>query len=136
STEDGKLALGQNVVVALVPWEGFNFEDAILISERLVEDDRYTSVHIEKYEIEARDTKLGPEEITREIPNTGEDTIRDLDENGIIRIGAEVGPETILVGKITPKGEKELTPEERLLRAIFGEKSRDVKDTSLRMPHG
>jgi len=136
STEDGKLALGQNVVVALLPWEGFNFEDAILISERLVEEDRYTSIHIEKYEVEARDTKLGPEEITREIPNVGDDTIRDLDESGIIRIGAEVGPNDILVGKITPKGEKELTPEERLLRAIFGEKSRDVKDTSLRMPHG
>jgi DNA-directed RNA polymerase subunit beta len=136
STQDGKLALGQNVVIAFLPWEGFNFEDAILISERLVEDDRYTSIHIEKYEVEARDTKLGPEEITREIPNVGEDTIRDLDEGGIIRIGAEVGPNDILVGKITPKGEKELTPEERLLRAIFGEKSRDVKDTSLRMPHG
>ncbi|MCK9246800.1 MAG: DNA-directed RNA polymerase subunit beta [Anaerolineaceae bacterium] len=136
STQDGKLALGQNVLIAFLPWEGFNFEDAILISERLVEDDRYTSIHIEKYEVEARDTKLGPEEITREIPNVGEDTIRDLDESGIIRIGAEVGPNEILVGKITPKGEKELTPEERLLRAIFGEKSRDVKDTSLRVPHG
>jgi DNA-directed RNA polymerase subunit beta len=136
STQDGNLALGQNVLIAFLPWEGFNFEDAILISERLVEDDRYTSIHIEKYEVEARDTKLGPEEITREIPNVGEDTIRDLDETGIIRIGAEVGPNDILVGKITPKGEKELTPEERLLRAIFGEKSRDVKDTSLRMPHG
>ncbi len=136
STQDGKLALGQNVLIAFLPWEGFNFEDAVLISERLVEEDRYTSVHIEKYEVEARDTKLGPEEITREIPNVGEDTIRDLDETGIIRIGAEVGPNEILVGKITPKGEKELTPEERLLRAIFGEKSRDVKDTSLRMPHG
>ena len=136
STQDGKLALGQNVLIAFLPWEGFNFEDAILISERLVEDDRYTSIHIEKYEVEARDTKLGPEEITREIPNVGEDTIRDLDESGIIRLGAEVGPNEILVGKITPKGEKELTPEERLLRAIFGEKSRDVKDTSLRMPHG
>lgn len=136
STQDGKLAIGQNVVIAFLPWEGFNFEDAILISERLVEEDRYTSVHIEKFEVEARDTKLGPEEITREIPNIGEDTIRDLDETGIIRVGAEVGPNDILVGKITPKGEKELTPEERLLRAIFGEKSRDVKDTSLRMPHG
>jgi len=136
STQDGKLALGQNVVIAFIPWEGFNFEDAILISEKLVEDDHYTSIHIEKYEVEARDTKLGPEEITREIPNVGDDTIRDLDETGIIRIGAEVGPNDILVGKITPKGEKELTPEERLLRAIFGEKSRDVKDTSLRMPHG
>jgi DNA-directed RNA polymerase subunit beta len=136
STESGQLALGQNVVVAFLSWEGGNFEDAILLSERLVQDDRFTSVHIEKYEVEARDTKLGPEEITRDIPNVGEDAIKDLDENGIIRIGAEVGPNDILVGKITPKGEKELTPEERLLRAIFGEKSRDVKDTSLRMPHG
>ncbi len=136
STESGELALGQNVVVAFISWEGGNFEDAILLSERLVQDDRFTSIHIEKYEVEARDTKLGPEEITRDIPNVGEDAIKDLDENGIIRIGAEVGPNDILVGKITPKGEKELTPEERLLRAIFGEKSRDVKDTSLRMPHG
>jgi DNA-directed RNA polymerase subunit beta len=136
STVNGNLALGQNVVVAFVSWEGGNFEDAILISERLVQGDRFTSVHIEKYEVEARDTKLGPEEITRDIPNVGEDAIKDLDEHGIIRIGAEVGPNDILVGKITPKGEKELTPEERLLRAIFGEKSRDVKDTSLRMPHG
>jgi DNA-directed RNA polymerase subunit beta len=136
STESGELALGQNVVVAFISWEGGNFEDAILISERLVQEDRFTSIHIEKYEVEARDTKLGPEEITRDIPNVGEDAIKDLDENGIIRIGAEVGPNDILVGKITPKGEKELTPEERLLRAIFGEKSRDVKDTSLRMPHG
>ena len=136
STEGGELALGQNVVVAFISWEGGNFEDAILISERLVQEDRFTSVHIEKYEVEARDTKLGPEEITRDIPNVGEDAIKDLDEHGIIRIGAEVGPNDILVGKITPKGEKELTPEERLLRAIFGEKSRDVKDTSLRMPHG
>jgi DNA-directed RNA polymerase subunit beta len=136
STDSGELALGQNVVVAFISWEGGNFEDAILISERLVQEDRFTSVHIEKYEVEARDTKLGPEEITRDIPNVGEDAIKDLDENGIIRIGAEVGPNDILVGKITPKGEKELTPEERLLRAIFGEKSRDVKDTSLRMPHG
>ena len=136
STESGELALGQNVVVAFMSWEGGNFEDAILLSERLVQEDRFTSVHIEKYEVEARDTKLGPEEITRDIPNVGEDAIKDLDENGIIRIGAEVGPNDILVGKITPKGEKELTPEERLLRAIFGEKSRDVKDTSLRMPHG
>jgi DNA-directed RNA polymerase subunit beta len=136
STVNGNLALGQNVVVAFLSWEGGNFEDAILISERLVQGDRFTSVHIEKYEVEARDTKLGPEEITRDIPNVGEDAIKDLDEHGIIRIGAEVGPNDILVGKITPKGEKELTPEERLLRAIFGEKSRDVKDTSLRMPHG
>ncbi|MEW6093654.1 MAG: DNA-directed RNA polymerase subunit beta [Chloroflexota bacterium] len=136
STNSGELALGQNVTVAFMSWEGANFEDAIVISERLVQQDRFTSVHIEKYEVEARDTKLGPEEITRDIPNVGEDAIKDLDESGIIRIGAEVGPNDILVGKITPKGEKELTPEERLLRAIFGEKSRDVKDTSLRMPHG
>ncbi|MGE5223619.1 MAG: DNA-directed RNA polymerase subunit beta, partial [Omnitrophica WOR_2 bacterium] len=136
STESGELALGQNVAVAFLSWEGANFEDAIVISERLVQDDRFTSVHIEKYEVESRDTRLGPEEITRDIPNVGEDAIKDLDERGIIRIGAEVGPNDILVGKISPKGEKELTPEERLLRAIFGEKSRDVKDTSLRMPHG
>ncbi|MDK1119128.1 MAG: DNA-directed RNA polymerase subunit beta [Anaerolineae bacterium] len=136
STESGELALGQNVVIAFLSWEGGNFEDAILISERLVQEDRFTSIHIEKHEVEARDTKLGPEEITRDIPNVGEEAIKDLDETGIIRIGAEVGPNDILVGKITPKGEKELTPEERLLRAIFGEKSRDVKDTSLRMPHG
>ena len=136
STENGELALGQNVVVAFLSWEGANFEDAIVISERLVQEDRFTSVHIEKYEVESRDTRLGPEEITRDIPNVGEDAIKDLDETGIIRIGAEVGPNDILVGKISPKGEKELTPEERLLRAIFGEKSRDVKDTSLRMPHG
>ncbi len=136
STDNGQIALGQNVVVAFLSWEGGNFEDAILLSERLVQEDRFTSVHIEKHEVEARDTKLGPEEITRDIPNVGEEAIKDLDENGIIRVGAEVGPNDILVGKITPKGEKELTPEERLLRAIFGEKSRDVKDTSLRMPHG
>jgi DNA-directed RNA polymerase subunit beta len=136
STVNGKLALGQNAVVAFLSWEGGNFEDAILISERLVQADKFTSVHIEKHEVEARDTKLGPEEITRDIPNVGEEAIKDLDEQGIVRIGAEVGPNDILVGKITPKGEKELTPEERLLRAIFGEKSRDVKDTSLRMPHG
>jgi DNA-directed RNA polymerase subunit beta len=136
STESGQLALGQNVVVAFLSWEGGNFEDAILISDRLVQEDRFTSVHIEKYEVESRDTRLGPEEITRDIPNVGEDAIKDLDEQGIIRVGAEVGPNDILVGKISPKGEKELTPEERLLRAIFGEKSRDVKDTSLRMPHG
>jgi DNA-directed RNA polymerase subunit beta len=136
STEGGELALGQNVTVAFLSWEGANFEDAIVISERLVQADAFTSVHIEKYEVESRDTRLGPEEITRDIPNVGEDAIKDLDETGIIRIGAEVGPNDILVGKISPKGEKELTPEERLLRAIFGEKSRDVKDTSLRMPHG
>ena len=136
STESGELALGQNVIVAFLSWEGGNYEDAILISERLVQDDLFTSVHIEKYEVESRDTRLGPEEITRDIPNVGEEAIKDLDELGIIRVGAEVGPNDILVGKISPKGEKELTPEERLLRAIFGEKSRDVKDTSLRMPHG
>ncbi|UCD97767.1 MAG: DNA-directed RNA polymerase subunit beta [Chloroflexota bacterium] len=136
STDAGELALGQNVTVAFLSWEGANFEDAIVISERLVQDDLYTSVHIEKYEVESRDTRLGPEEITRDIPNVGEDAIKDLDEQGIIRIGAEVGPNDILVGKISPKGERELSPEERLLRAIFGEKSRDVKDTSLRMPHG
>ncbi len=136
STVDGNLALGQNALVAFLSWEGANYEDAIVISERLVQDDRFTSVHVEKYEVEARDTRLGPEEITRDIPNVGETAIKDLDEDGIIRIGAEVGPNDILVGKISPKGEKELTPEERLLRAIFGEKSRDVKDTSLRMPHG
>ncbi len=136
STEHGQLALGQNVVIAFLSWEGANFEDAIVISEKLVQDDKFTSVHIEKYEVESRDTRLGPEEITRDIPNVGEDAIKDLDERGIIRVGAEVGPNDILVGKISPKGEKELTPEERLLRAIFGEKSRDVKDTSLRMPHG
>ena len=136
STDAGELALGQNVVVAFLSWEGANFEDAIVISERLVQEDYYTSVHIEKYEVESRDTRLGPEEITRDIPNVGEEAIKDLDEQGIIRIGAEVGPNDILVGKISPKGERELSPEERLLRAIFGEKSRDVKDTSLRMPHG
>ncbi len=136
STVDGNLALGQNALVAFLSWEGANYEDAIVISERLVQDDRFTSVHVEKYEVEARDTRLGPEEITRDIPNVGETAIKDLDEDGIVRIGAEVGPNDILVGKISPKGEKELTPEERLLRAIFGEKSRDVKDTSLRMPHG
>ncbi|MBX3049607.1 MAG: DNA-directed RNA polymerase subunit beta [Anaerolineales bacterium] len=136
STVEGNLALGQNAVVAFLSWEGGNFEDAILISEKMVQEDRFTSIHIEKYEVEARDTKLGAEEITRDIPNVGEEAVKDLDEFGIVRIGAEVGPNDILVGKITPKGEKELTPEERLLRAIFGEKSRDVKDTSLRMPHG
>ncbi len=136
STENGELALGQNVVVAYLSWEGGNFEDAILVSERLVQDDKYTSIHIEKHEIEARETKLGPEEITRDIPNVGEDALKDLDEDGIIRIGAEVTPGDILVGKITPKGETELTPEEKLLRAIFGEKAREVKDSSLRLPHG
>jgi DNA-directed RNA polymerase subunit beta len=136
STQGGELALGQNVVVAYMSWEGGNFEDAILVSERLVQDDKYTSIHIEKHEIEARETKLGPEEITRDIPNVGEDALKDLDEDGIIRIGAEVVPGDILVGKITPKGETELTPEEKLLRAIFGEKAREVKDSSLRLPHG
>lgn len=136
STVEGKLALGQNVVIAFVSWEGGNYEDAILVSERVVMEDKFSSVHVEKHELEARDTKLGPEEITRDIPNVGDEAIKDLDEDGIIRIGAEVGPGDILVGKITPKGEKELTPEEKLLRAIFGEKSRDVKDTSLKMPHG
>ncbi|HEV8637094.1 MAG TPA: DNA-directed RNA polymerase subunit beta [Chloroflexota bacterium] len=136
STESGELALGQNVIVAFMSWEGYNFEDAIIISESLVKEDRFTSIHIEKHEIEARDTKLGPEEITRDIPNVGDEALRDLDERGIIRVGAEVGPGDILVGKITPKGETELTAEERLLRAIFGEKAREVKDTSLRVPHG
>jgi DNA-directed RNA polymerase subunit beta len=136
STASGELALGQNVLCAFLSWEGGDFEDAILISERLVQEDRFTSVHIEKHEVEARDTKLGPEEITYDIPNVGDEALRDLNEDGIIRVGAEVGPNDILVGKITPKGEKELTPEEKLLRAIFGEKAREVKDTSLRMPHG
>ena len=136
STSEGQLALGQNVLCAFVSWEGGNYEDAILISERLVRDDKFTSIHIEKHEVEARDTKLGPEEITHDIPNVGEEALKDLDEDGIIRIGAEVGPNDILVGKITPKGEKELSPEEKLLRAIFGEKAREVKDSSLRLPHG
>ena len=136
STDQGDLALGQNVLVAFMALEGYNFEDAIIVSERLIQDAKFTSIHIEKYEVESRDTKLGPGEITRDIPNVGEDALRDLDEEGIIRIGAEVGPGDILVGKITPKGETELTAEEKLLRAIFGEKARDVKDTSLRVPHG
>ncbi len=136
STAEGELALGQNVLCAFISWEGGDFEDAILVSERLVREDLFTSVHIEKHEVESRDTKLGPEEITYDIPNVGDDALRDLTEEGIIRVGAEVGPNDILVGKITPKGEKELTPEEKLLRAIFGEKAREVKDTSLRMPHG
>ncbi|MGE5576323.1 MAG: DNA-directed RNA polymerase subunit beta [Syntrophothermus sp.] len=136
STDQGELALGRNVLVAFMPWEGYNYEDAILISEKLVKDDVFTSVHIEEYECDARDTKLGSEEITRDIPNVGEDVLRDLDERGIIRIGAEVQPGDILVGKVTPKGETELTAEERLLRAIFGEKAREVRDTSLRVPHG
>ncbi len=136
ATENGELALGQNVLCAFMSWEGYNFEDAIIISSRLVEDDKFTSIHIAKHEVEARDTKLGPEEITRDIPNVGEESLRELDEYGIIRIGAEVGPDDTLVGKITPRGETELSAEEKLLRAIFGEKARDVKDTSLRVPHG
>jgi len=136
STDNGQLALGQNLVVAFMSWEGYNYEDAIILNEKLVKDDRFTSIHIEKHEIEARDTKLGPEEITRDIPNLGEEALRDLDEEGIIRIGAEVEPGDVLVGKITPKGETELSAEEKLLRAIFGEKARDVKDSSLRVPHG
>jgi DNA-directed RNA polymerase subunit beta len=136
STEMGEMALGQNVLVAFLSWEGGNYEDAILISERLVQEDQFTSIHIEKHEIEARDTKLGSEEITRDIPNVGEDALKDLDENGVVRIGAVVSPGDILVGKITPKGETELSPEEKLLRAIFGEKAREVKDSSLRLPHG
>ncbi|MFQ6030381.1 MAG: DNA-directed RNA polymerase subunit beta, partial [Dehalococcoidia bacterium] len=136
STDQGQLALGQNILVAFMSWEGYNYEDAIILSERLVKEDMFTSIHIEKHEMEARETKLGPEEITRDIPNVGEASLRDLDERGIIRIGADVGPGDILVGKVTPKGETELTAEEKLLRAIFGEKSRDVKDTSLRVPHG
>ncbi|HUY76268.1 MAG TPA: DNA-directed RNA polymerase subunit beta [Ktedonobacterales bacterium] len=136
ATENGELALGQNILVAFMVWEGGNFEDAILISERIVREDLFTSIHIEKHEVEARETKLGPEEITRDIPNVGEEGLRNLDERGIIYVGAEVGPGDILVGKITPKGETELTAEEKLLRAIFGEKAREVKDTSLRVPHG
>jgi DNA-directed RNA polymerase subunit beta len=136
STDMGELALGKNPLIGFMAGEGYNYEDAILLSESLVRDDVYTSIHIEEYEAEARDTKLGPEEITRDIPNVGEDAMKDLDEDGIIRIGAEVGPNDILVGKVTPKGETELTAEERLLRAIFGEKAREVRDTSLRVPHG
>ncbi len=136
STDFGELALGRNVLVAFMPWEGYNYEDAILISEKLVKDDVFTSIHIEEYECEARDTKLGPEEITRDIPNVSEDMLKNLDDQGVIRIGAEVRPDDILVGKVTPKGETELTPEERLLRAIFGEKAREVRDSSLRVPHG
>jgi len=136
ATENGELALGQNVTVAFMSWEGYNFEDAIILSSRMVEEDMFTSIHINKHEVEARDTKLGPEEITRDIPNVGEESLRELDEDGIIRIGAEVRPDDTLVGKITPKGETELSAEEKLLRAIFGEKAREVKDTSLRVPHG
>ena len=136
STDQGELALGKNLLVALMPWEGYNFEDAIILSERLVKDDVLTSIHIHEHEVDARDTKLGPEEISRDIPNLSDDIIRDLDDRGIIRVGAEVGPGDVLVGKVTPKGETELTPEERLLRAIFGEKAREVRDTSLKVPHG
>ncbi|MFH1650774.1 MAG: DNA-directed RNA polymerase subunit beta [Chloroflexota bacterium] len=136
ATDHGDLALGQNVLCAFMSWEGYNFEDAIIISSRLLEEDMFTSIHIAKHEIEARDTKLGPEEITRDIPNVSEESLRELDEYGIIRVGAEVGPDDTLVGKITPKGETELSAEEKLLRAIFGEKAREVKDTSLRVPHG
>lgn len=136
STSNGEIALGKNPLIGFMTWEGYNYEDAVLLSERLVRDDVYTSVHIEEYEAEARDTKLGPEEITREVPGVGEDALKDLDERGIIRIGAEVRAGDILVGKVTPKGETELTAEERLLRAIFGEKAREVRDTSLRVPHG
>jgi DNA-directed RNA polymerase subunit beta len=136
STENGDLALGQNLLVAFMPWEGHNYEDAIVISERLVKDDVLTSIHIEEHEVDARDTKLGPEEITRDIPNVADEVLKDLDEEGIIRIGAEVNPGDVLVGKVTPKGETELTPEERLLRAIFGEKAREVRDTSMKVPHG
>ena len=136
STEMGELGLGKNLIVAYMPWEGHNYEDAIILSERLVKEDVLTSIHIEEHEVDARDTKLGAEEITRDIPNVSEEILKDLDERGIVRIGAEVNPGDYLVGKVTPKGETELTPEERLLRAIFGEKAREVRDTSLKVPHG
>jgi DNA-directed RNA polymerase subunit beta len=136
STDQGELALGQTLLCAFMSWEGYNFEDAIIISENVSREDKFSSIHVEKHELEARDTKLGPEEITRDIPNVGEESLRNLDEEGIVRIGAEVQAGDILVGKITPKGETELTAEEKLLRAIFGEKAREVKDTSLRVPHG
>ena len=136
STCGGEMALGKNPLIGFMTWEGYNYEDAVLLSERLVQNDVYTSVHIEEYEAEARDTKLGQEEITRDLAGLSEDVLKDLDENGIIRIGAEVHAGDILVGKVTPKGETELTAEERLLRAIFGEKAREVRDTSLRVPHG
>ena len=134
--QQGEIALGRNILVGFMTWEGYNYEDAVLLNERLVKEDVYTSIHIEEYEIDARDTKLGPEEITRDIPNVGEDALKDLDERGIIRVGAEVHAGDILVGKVTPKGETDLTAEERLLRAIFGEKAREVRDTSLKVPHG
>ena len=136
ATDQGEIALGRNILVGFMTWEGYNYEDAVLLNERMVREDVYTSIHIEEYEIDARDTKLGPEEITRDIPNVGEDALKDLDERGIVRIGAEVYPGDILVGKVTPKGETDLTAEERLLRAIFGEKAREVRDTSLKVPHG
>ena len=136
ATEEGELALGQNLLVAFIPWEGANFEDAIIISQKIVEDDRFSSIHIEDFSIDVRDTKLGPEIVTRDIPNVGEEKLKDLDEDGIIRVGAEIKPGDILVGKITPKGESDLTAEERLLRSIFGDKARDVKDTSLYLQHG
>src|SRR5690606_3820137 len=136
ATEDGELALGRNLLVAFMPWEGHNFEDAIILSQRLVSDDVLSSIHIEEYEVDARDTKLGKEEITRDLPNVAMELLADLDERGIVRIGAEVRPGDILVGKVTPKGETELSAEERLLRAIFNEKSREVRDTSLKVPHG
>src|SRR5690606_29925788 len=135
-TDAGEMALGKNLLVAFMPWEGHNYEDAIILSQRIVQEDILTSIHIEEHEVDARDTKLGAEEITRDIPNVSEDQLADLDERGIIRIGAEVGAGDVLVGKVTPKGETELTPEERLLRAIFGEKAREVRDTSMRVPHG
>ena len=134
STDLGELALGQNMQVAFMPWNGYNFEDSILISDRVVRDDVFTSIHIEEYEVMARDTKLGQEEITRDIPNVGEEALKNLDEAGIVYVGAEVGPSDILVGKVTPKGESPMTPEEKLLRAIFGEKASDVRDTSLKLP--
>ena len=136
STSNGELALGKNLLVAYMPWEGYNYEDAIILNERLVRDDVLTSIHVKEYEIDARDTKLGAEEITRDIPNLPDDILADLDDLGIVRIGAEVEPGDILVGKVTPKGETEQSPEERLLRAIFGEKAREVRDTSLKVPHG
>src|SRR6202041_2019649 len=136
STDLGELALGKNVLCAFMPWNGYNFEDSILISERIVSDDVFTSIHIEEFEVSARDTKLGQEEITRDIPNVGEEALKNLDEAGIVYIGAEVKPGDILVGKVTPKGESPMTPEEKLLRAIFGEKASDVRDTSLRLPPG
>jgi len=136
ATDRGDIALGRNVVVAFMPWMGYNYEDSILVSQKLVKEDAFTSIHIEEFEIEARDTKLGPEEITRDIPNVSEEALKDLDESGIIRIGAKVKEGDILVGKVTPKGESQTTPEEKLLRAIFGEKAGDVKDASLRVPPG